>query len=66
MCSPLEEIVEIVQSLTQLPNGDANAQLLSQLDAFIDRIKRRIKHNVATRFGSRELTSLDLISKRNR
>lgn len=56
MRCPLEEIVEVVQSLAQLPNGDANTQLLSQLDAFIDRIKRRVKHYVTTRFGSRELT----------
>jgi hypothetical protein len=40
----LEEIVEVVQALAQLPDGDARPQLLGQLKADLT---QQIKRNIA-------------------
>lgn len=44
----LEQIVEIIQTLTQLPQRESAAQLLGQLDPLADRIQCRIEHIVFT------------------
>ncbi len=43
----LEQVVKIVEALANLPDGDADAELLGQIQAVLDKLERRVVDGVS-------------------
>lgn len=48
--SASKQVIKVIQSLSQLPDGQPRAELLCQLDALLDRVQGGIEYHVSSRF----------------